>query len=129
MRGTKGTLIADEKRYQIIPARAGQFQNWKPETEPEKYDLASDTELDKKGIDRDSTSRLIRNFLNCIKTKETPWCPLEEGHRSTSFAHLANIALKTGKRLEWDAKNEVFINCKEANQLLHYEYRKPWKLS
>ncbi len=129
LRGTKGTLITDEKQYQILPARAGQFQNWKSTVAAEKYDLANDKEVDRKGIDRDSTSRLIRNFLDCIKTKDTPWCPLEEGHRSTSFAHLANIALKTGKRLEWDAKNEVFTNCDEANQLLHYEYRKPWKLS
>lgn len=129
LRGTKGTLIADEKKYEIIPAKAGQFQKWKSSVKTVKYDLAKDPELDKKGIDRDSTSRLIRNFLDSIKTKKTPWCTLEEGHLSTSYAHLANIALKTGKRLEWDAKNEVFTNCDDANQLLHYEYRKPWKLS
>ena len=41
---------------------------------------------------------------------------------------LANISLETGIRLEWDAKQEVITNSKEANDLLHYKYRDPWVL-
>jgi len=80
------------------------------------------------GSSADSTSRLISDFLQCIKTRNTPLCPLEEGHRSTSFAHLANIALATRERLQWDPVKERFLNSEAANQMLHYEYRKPWKL-
>jgi len=54
---------------------------------------------------------------------------METGHRSTTFALLANIALATKSRIEWDPKNERIINNKQANKLLHYKYRKPWKLS
>jgi len=75
------------------------------------------------------TANVIRNFLDCIKTREKPLCTLEDGHRSTSFAHLANIALATQKRLQWDPDKELFTNSDEANKLLHYEYRKPWKLN
>jgi predicted dehydrogenase len=128
MNGTKGTLIASENGYEIKPSRPGQFQKWKQQIELEKYDLRADNDFMTKAYETDSTKRLIRNFLDCIKTKETPWCTLEDGHRSTCFAHLANIALKTGKRLEWDAVREEFTNCAEAAQFLHYEYRKPWKL-
>ena len=74
------------------------------------------------------TAKVVRNFLDCVKSRKEPWCPLEEGHRSTSFAHLANIALAMKTRLEWDAKKERFTNSEQANALLHYEYRKPWKL-
>ena len=63
-----------------------------------------------------------------MKTRETPLCPLEEGHRSTSFAHLANIALETKSRIEWDPENERVTNLPAANDLLHYEYRQPWSL-
>jgi hypothetical protein len=56
-------------------------------------------------------------------------CTLEEGHRSTSFAHLANIALATATRIEWDAESEKVTNNRAANDLLHYEYRSPWTLS
>jgi predicted dehydrogenase len=129
MNGTKGTLVANESGYEIKPSRPGQFQKWKQQIDSEKYDMRSDNDFIATGNETDSTSRLIRNFLDCIKTKETPWCTLEEGHHSTSFAHLANIALKTGKRLEWNVEKEIFTNCAEANELLHYEYRKPWKLT
>ena len=76
----------------------------------------------------DATERLVRNFVDCVKSRGTPWCPLEEGHRSTSFAHLANIALETKARLEWDGDAEQAKGNAAANALLHYEYRKPWTL-
>jgi len=70
----------------------------------------------------------MRNFLDCIKSRETPNADIEVGHRSTTFSHLGNIALKTRSRIDWDAKNERITNNEEANQLLQYEYRAPWKL-
>ncbi|MDX1283806.1 MAG: Gfo/Idh/MocA family oxidoreductase [Draconibacterium sp.] len=126
LRGTKGLLLASEKGYRIEPTRPGQFQKWDRQMEAEKYDFDAKKLAD--GSNANSTAGLIRNFLDCVKTRETPLCTLEDGHRSTSFAHLANIALATKKRLEWDSVNEKFTNCNEANKMLHYEYRKPWKL-
>jgi predicted dehydrogenase len=126
IRGTKGTVYASERGYRIIPATPGQFQKWKQLIEAEEYDNVN-RDLDD-GSSADSTSGLIRNFLDCIKSRQMPYCSLEDGHRSTSFAHLANIALKVKQRLEWDGANERFINSEQANQLLSYEYRKPWKI-
>ena len=127
LRGTKGTLLADENAYKIIPSTRGQFQTWKNPLLPEEFENVN-RPLDD-GSSADSTSALIRNFLDCIKTRKIPLCSLEEGHRSTSFAHLANIALATKTRLLWDADKERFTNSDDANKLLHYEYRKPWKLA
>ena len=126
--GTKARLIADQNGYRIDPSSAGQFQKWDKQTEEEAYALESDEAHGDLGIKENSTKNLIRNFLDCVKTGDTPLCTLEEGHRSTSFAHLANISLETGMRIEWDAKKEKITNSKKANKLLHYEYRKPWKL-
>lgn len=126
LRGTKGNLYAKEDGYRIIPAKKGQFQNWKQMIEPEEYTIQ--TQDLKDGSSATSTGTVIRDFLDCVKSRKLPLCSLEEGHRSTSFAHLANIALKTEKRLLWDPDKEIFTNSEEANQLLHYEYRKPWKL-
>jgi len=53
---------------------------------------------------------------------------METGHRSTTFALLANIALATKSRIDWDPVAERVTNNKEANTLLHYTYRKPWTL-
>jgi len=117
--GTKGTLVASEDGWTMRPSRPGQFQTWKTLADPREV---KDPDAE------DSTVRLIRNFLDCVKTRGTPWCPLEDGHRSTSFAHLANIALETRSRLEWDAGAEHATGNAAANALLHYEYRKPWSL-
>lgn len=124
--GTKGNIYSSEKGYRIIPSKSGQFQNWESAIEAEEFDNPNKDLVD--GSSSDSTTQLIRDFLGCVKSRNTPLCPLEEGHRSTSFAHLANIALATGERLQWDAAKERFTNSEKANQLLHYEYRKPWKL-
>ncbi len=74
------------------------------------------------------TANLVRNFLDCIKSGKEPIIGLEEGHISTNMAHLATISMQVKQRLEWDAEKEVFTNSDEANKLLHYEYRSPWKL-
>lgn len=75
-----------------------------------------------------STANLVRNFLDCIRSRQATYCPPEEGHRSTSLAHLATIALITRERLEWDGSAERFLNSGKANQLLEYEYGKPYQL-
>lgn len=128
LKGTRGNLIANENSYQIMPSSPGQFQTWEKLIEEEKYELTSETLYGDYQTRENSTGNLIRNFLDCIKTREKPLCSLEDGHRSTSFAHLANISLEMGIRIEWDPENERITNSEKANKLLHYEYRKPWKL-
>ena len=119
LRGTKGTLYTDDSSYRIEPSSNGQFQDWKELMQAEEFSLEKR---------KDPTGNLIRNFLDNVKLRGKVFCPLEEGHRSTTFAHLANIAYEKKKRLEWDEEKEQFTNCDEANQLLHYKYRGSWKL-
>jgi predicted dehydrogenase len=128
MRGTKGTLYTNENDYKIVPTRPGQFQSWDKLMEGEEYTLSGTDKLLADNSFRNSTANLIRNFIDCIKTRETPFCTLETGHRSTTMAHLATISLITKERLLWDPVKEVFTNSEAANKLLSYEYRKPYKL-
>jgi len=126
LRGTKGNVYANERGYKVVPSKPGQFQTWKKQIEEEEFKNPSQILDD--GSSADSTSGLIRNFLDCIKSRKQPYCTLEEGHRSTSFAHLANIAVATQQKLLWDADKERFTNSDLANSMLQYEYRSPWKL-
>ena len=128
LRGTKGTLYTGENDYKVLPTRPGQFQSWDKLMEPEEYSLGQTDTLLEDNSFRNSTANLIRNFLDCIKSRETPFSTLEIGHRSTSLAHLATIAMQTKQRLQWDSVKERFTNSNEANKLLSYEYRKPFKL-
>ncbi len=118
LRGTQGTLYAGGRGYKILPERGGQFQDSAPRMEP----------VEGKSSDGDLTREHIRNWLDCIKSRERPRADVEIGHRSTTIALLGNIALAAQSRIEWDAKRERILNNPEANDLLHYEYRAPWKL-
>ena len=69
-----------------------------------------------------------RSFLDGIKDGTPTTCPVETGHRSTTATLLARLALMRKKYLAWDAKTEQVTNDAEANKLLNYEYRSPWKL-
>jgi len=126
LRGTKGVLSATESGYQIVPNRAGQFQTAGGAIQAEEVNRAGEQLAD--GSGGEGTRILIRNFLDCVKSRHTPLCTLEEGHRSTCFAHLANIALATKERLQWDPEKEQFTSSAKANELLHYDYRSQWKM-
>ena len=68
LRGTKGNLYASEKGYRIVPSETGQFQSWKKQVEEEEF-LNPDQTADD-GSSADSTSGLIRNFLDCVKSRQ-----------------------------------------------------------
>lgn len=46
----------------------------------------------------------------------------------TETVLLGNIALRVGRRLEWDAKKLEFTNYPEANRYVTKEYRDGWKV-
>ncbi|WP_422924353.1 Gfo/Idh/MocA family protein [Singulisphaera sp. PoT] len=118
LRGTLGTLYADEKGYEIVGDRGGGFQGSGRTPKMKSATVASD--------DGSLDAQHARNFLDCVKSRALPNCDIEEGHRSTTFALLANISLATKSRLDWDAKSERITNNEQANELLDYTYRKPW---
>jgi myo-inositol 2-dehydrogenase/D-chiro-inositol 1-dehydrogenase len=68
----------------------------------------------------------MRNFLQCMRTREDPICPVEVGHRSNSVCVITHLAMKLGRKLRWDPKTERFIGDESANAMLDYEHRAPW---
>jgi predicted dehydrogenase len=70
--------------------------------------------------------RHARNFLDCVKSRKQPIANLESGHQVVTVCHLANISLKTGRKLVWDSAREEIVGDKEANAMLVRPYRAPW---
>ena len=68
----------------------------------------------------------VRNFLDCIKSRERPAEDIEGGHRVSAACHLANLSLRLGRRIRWDPEAERIIDDAEASALLVRPYRKPW---
>lgn len=64
------------------------------------------------------------NWLESIRSRKKTICDVETGHRSASICHLANIAYRLNRRLEWDPEKEKFIKDGEANKLRSRKERK-----
>ncbi len=57
-----------------------------------------------------ATDMHVRNFLECVRTRKTPTAPIAKGFQSSLVVQLANLSLKTGRRVRWnDAQSKVGI--------------------
>ena len=66
------------------------------------------------------------NFFDCIRSRQQPVCEAEIGHRSVSVCHLGVLAIRLGRKLQWDPAKEMFVNDREASGMVAREMRKPW---
>jgi predicted dehydrogenase len=71
------------------------------------------------------------NFFDCVRSRKDPIASVEGGHRSASIGHLIIIALKTGRKLQWNPDKEIFTGdgAAEANPHLVREMRAPYDYS
>jgi hypothetical protein len=71
-----------------------------------------------------------RNFVDAIKANDPKLltCGVEDGHLSSSLAHLANISYRVGRKLQFDGKLEKFVGDAEADKLLTRAYRAPYTI-
>jgi hypothetical protein len=69
-----------------------------------------------------------QNFLDCIRLRTNPVADVETGHRSATVCHLGGIAVRLGRKLQWNPVGERFINDTEADRMLARPMRSPWRL-
>jgi predicted dehydrogenase len=81
---------------------------------------------DRSGDEYDQFRRHAREFLDCVRTRREPISDLESGHRVATACHLANISLRLGRKLRWDARAESIVGDAEAAGHLARPYRAPW---
>ncbi|NNJ25521.1 Gfo/Idh/MocA family protein [Alienimonas chondri] len=85
--GSKATLYIDRGRYELIPQhRSGVTPRERLEA-PEKL----------RGLDFydevDGAKYHLENWIECVRSRAEPACPVEEGVASADLAHAANAAL------------------------------------
>ncbi len=81
---------------------------------------------DRTGDAREQFKRHARNFLDCVKSRKEPISDLESGHRVVTVCHLANLSLRLGRRIRWDAERETVRGDAEVARMLVRPYRAPW---
>jgi len=67
-----------------------------------------------------------KNWLECVRSRQTPIAPPDVAHRSASACIVSWIAMKLRRPLRWDAKAERFIDDAEANSMLSRPERAPY---
>ena len=70
----------------------------------------------------------IRDFLTCMRSRKQPVSNPEAAHRAHTIAHCANICLRLGRPLQWNATEERFDGDREANNMRYRAMRAPWRV-
>jgi predicted dehydrogenase len=112
--GNDATLVADRSGWELFP-----------ELGEEGYKVPA---IPKQNTGHENHEEHVKNFIECIRSRKEPACPIENGRLVALYAHMGNIALRTNSRLEWDTATSSFGKNKPANDLVTPAYREPWKL-
>ena len=70
----------------------------------------------------------LMDFNRAVVTRQQPGGNADVVHRSCCLMHLANIAIRTGRRLKFDPESFRFVGDEEANRFVNLPVRAPWHL-
>ncbi|HUG80569.1 MAG TPA: Gfo/Idh/MocA family oxidoreductase [Bryobacterales bacterium] len=117
--GTEGTLFVDRSRWEILPETRT--------VEPGGSQRIDRLIGERGSVENDTTVDHWADFVSAMKTRKPPKSDIEIGHRSTATCLLANVALRSRQRIEWNPDTETTDN-KEAQSYLKRDHRAPWEL-
>jgi predicted dehydrogenase len=69
------------------------------------------------------------NFIECVGDRSLPVSDVYTHHRTLTTCHLANIALRLGRTLKWNAEAEQIVGDDEANAWQSREQRSGYEVS
>jgi len=137
--GTRGSLSISRKGFAVTPDPevssegavrrfGGSHPIGGPDGTGDRGSSRSRTEAieDQSGDEFDQFRRHARGFLDAVRSRRDPTSDLEGGHRVATACHLANLSLRLGRKLRWDAHREAIEGDPEAQAMLERPYRAPW---
>ncbi len=120
--GTRKTIFYGEKGKLYL----GRNEYW---TEPSHLLPPPDPREKAKWDGRGHVARPhLENWLDAITANAPLHAPIETGHRTATVCHLANIARKLGRRLQWNPQQERFVGDEDANSYLSRPRRDGFEL-
>ena len=119
LRGSSVIMIGDEGT--IMCGTYGNNPRLIPETAMQEYEQPEPT------IPR-VPEGIIPEWIKCCKNGKQPCSNFEVSGTLTEIVLMGNLAIRSGKRIEWDGPNMKVTNFPEANKYVHREYREGWTL-
>ena len=95
---------------------------------------ASDPSLmfvrEKGNADYEEAPAHYQTFIDSVRSRKDPNCPVEVGHSTCTACTLGNIAHEVKHAIEWDPDKQVFVNDDELmkHRLVKYTYREGYTL-
>jgi hypothetical protein len=117
--GNDGVLVVDRGGWEVYQEteRAGRKRNYRALGVP------------RQGAGNEDYHFLhVKNFIDCVQSRNRPNSDVEVGHNSMIACHLGNIAFRLGRQVKWDVDKEKMVDDSEAQRYVMREYRSPWKL-
>ncbi len=124
--GDKGTLKASVMSYDFVSANGKDAIHKDVTYELEQFP-EDKTEKDLEKHVAPAIRAHMKDLLANIASRGKPVADIEEGYISTASCILANLSMKLGRTLTWDANKGEIANDPEANGLMKRPYRGPWR--
>ncbi|MEM8734520.1 MAG: Gfo/Idh/MocA family oxidoreductase, partial [Planctomycetota bacterium] len=68
------------------------------------------------------------NFFHCVRERQDPISDVHSHMKMLNTCHLAGIAARLGRSLEWDDKTETIQGDEQANSMLARPYREGYEI-
>jgi len=69
-----------------------------------------------------------RDFADCVLTRRTPLSNIDSAVQSDFISHLGDIAIRTGRKINWDPAKETIVGDEAAARMMGRAMREPWTL-
>jgi hypothetical protein len=119
-----GSLIVGDKGTLYSPNDYGAAYKLYPEKDFSGFTAPSPTLPRNGGGDKG----MKKEWVEAIKGGPKPFSNFDVAGLLTEFILLGNVAIRTGKKLDWDGEACKVTNCPEAEQYVRKAYRKGWEL-
>ena len=96
--GEEAALMLDKQGMRLYKAAGPAAEPWM-----QKVSAAPLREL----LDRDAYEAHQQNFLDCIRSRQQPNCPVELAAEAVAGPHMANLAFRQGRKVTRDASGRI----------------------
>jgi len=107
--GSDGMMFANYGSYKLFPQE--KFKGFKPPKQTIAKSIGHHAE-----------------WIKACKDGSPTTCNFDYSGALTESVLLGNVAFRTGKALQWNAKTLKAANCPEADQYISKEYRSGWEV-
>ncbi|MGD0898941.1 MAG: Gfo/Idh/MocA family oxidoreductase [Thermoguttaceae bacterium] len=68
----------------------------------------------------------MQDFLDAVRSRGKTVAPIDDAFQADVLCHLADIAIRLGRKIRWDPVKEEIVGDAEATRMMTRSWREPW---